>query len=199
MNFVRITCALSLGVACFVLSAHAADSPAGSPSELPPVPETRLFRGDDQVVRPPVATRPVTGAPNAFKFEEAPISDVAHLVLRDILKVDYVLHQPLLGSVTMSTSGSVPADQAIHLLETALQANGLLLARDARGVYHVGKPESLRAVVSLPRQASAAGPLAPGYGPLIISPRFVGASELANILRPILPADAVMRDRKSVV
>ncbi len=193
MNFVRITCAVSLGVAGFVLPAHAADAPATSPSALPPVPEAKLFRGDDQVMRPPAATKPVTGAANAFKFEEAPISDVAHLVLRDILKVDYVLHQPLLGSVTMSTSGAVPADQAIHLLETALQANGLLLARDARGVYHVGKPESLRAVVSLPRQANANGPLAPGYGPLIISPRFVGATELANILRPILPADAVMR------
>jgi len=193
MNFVRITCAVSLGVAGFVLPVHAADAPATSPSALPPVPEAKLFRGDDQVMRAPAATKPVTGAANAFKFEEAPISDVAHLVLRDIMKVDYVLHQPLLGSVTMSTAGSVSADQAIHLLETALQANGLLLARDARGVYHVGKPESLRAVVSLPRQASASGPLAPGYGPLIISPRFVGASELANILRPILPADAVMR------
>lgn len=193
MNFVRITCAVSLGVAGFVLPAHAADAPPVSPSTLPPVPEAKLFRGDDQVMRAPAPTKPVTGAANSFKFEEAPISDVAHLVLRDILKVDYVLHQPLLGSVTMSTSGSVPADQAIHLLETALQANGLLLARDARGVYHVGKPESLRAVVSLPRQANASGPLAPGYGPLIISPRFVGASELANILRPILPADAVMR------
>jgi general secretion pathway protein D len=193
MNFVRITCAVSLGVAGFVLTAHAADAPPVSPSALPPVPEAKLFRGDDQVMRAPAPTKPVTGAANSFKFEEAPISDVAHLVLRDIMKVDYVLHQPLLGSVTMSTSGSVPADQAVHLLETALQANGLLLARDARGVYHVGKPESLRAVVSLPRQANASGPLAPGYGPLIISPRFVGASELANILRPILPADAVMR------
>lgn len=193
MNFVRITCAVSLGVVGFVLPVHAADAPATPMSDLPAVPEAKLFRGDDQVVRAPVPAKPVTGAANSFKFEEAPISDVAHLVLRDILKVDYVLHQPLLGSVTMSTAASVPADQAIHLLETALQANGLLLARDARGVYHVGKPESLRAVVSLPRQASASGPLAPGYGPLIISPRFVGANELANILRPILPADAVMR------
>jgi len=193
MNFVRITCAVSLGVVGFVLPVHAADAPATPLSDLPAVPEAKLFRGDDQVVRAPVPAKPVTGAANSFKFEEAPISDVAHLVLRDILKVDYVLHQPLLGSVTMSTAASVPADQAIHLLETALQANGLLLARDARGVYHVGKPESLRAVVSLPRQASASGPLAPGYGPLIISPRFVGANELANILRPILPADAVMR------
>lgn len=202
MNFVRITCAVSLGLVGLVPPVHAADAPApatatpsapATASALPPVPEAKLFRGDDQVLRAPAPTKPVTGAANSFKFEEAPISDVAHLVLRDILKVDYVLHQPLQGSVTMSTSGSVPADQAIHLLETALQANGLLLARDARGVYHVGKAESLRAVVSLPRQASASGPLAPGYGPLIISPRFVGAGELANILRPILPAEALMR------
>lgn len=202
MNFVRITCAVSLGLVGLVPPVHAADAPApatatpsapATASALPPVPEAKLFRGDDQVLRAPAPTKPVTGAANSFKFEEAPISDVAHLVLRDILKVDYVLHQPLQGSVTMSTSGSVPADQAIHLLETALQANGLLLARDARGVYHVGKAESLRAVVSLPRQASASGPLAPGYGPLIISPRFVGAGELANILRPILPPEALMR------
>lgn len=197
MNIARTTCAVSLGIAGVMLLAHASDmppaAPAASPSTSLPAPEAKLFRGDDQVMRAPAPSQPVTGGANSFKFEEAPISDVAHLVLRDILKVDYVLHQPLLGSVTMSTAGRVSADQAIHLLETALQANGLLLARDARGTYHVGKPESLRAVVSLPRQAGASGPLAPGYGPLIISPRFVGAGELANILRPILPADALMR------
>jgi general secretion pathway protein D len=182
-----------LAICAAWLPAHAQTSAPASPADLAlPAAEVRLFRGDDQVIRPAAPARPVTGAANSFKFEEAPISDVAHLVLRDILKVDYVLHQPLLGSVTMSTSGSVPADQALHLLETALQANGLLLARDARGVYHVGKAESLKAIVPLPRQASA-GPLPPGNGPIIISPKFVGANELATLLRPILPAEAIMR------
>ena len=34
---------------------------------------------------------------NAFKFEDAPVGEVVHVMLRDLLKVDYVIHPPLNG------------------------------------------------------------------------------------------------------
>ena len=78
---------------------------------------------------PPART---DGPASTFKFEEAPITEVVHVMLGEILKADYVLHQPVTGNVTLATRSDVSADQAVFLLETALQANGIVMARDAR-------------------------------------------------------------------
>ena len=159
-----------------------------APQESKPV----LVRGTDRVIAPAAATPAIEGADSAFKFEETPITDVAHVILGQILKVDYVLHQPITGTVTLATKGSVSADQAVALLEGALQANGLLMARDPRGVYHVGKPESLKGVVAAPRQVGT-GPLPPGYGTVIVPLENIGAAEMASILKPMLPPEALVR------
>ena len=71
-------------------------------------------------------------------------------------------------------------------------ANGLVMARDSRGTYHVGRPEALRGIVSAPRQVGS-GPLAPGYGAVIIPLQYIGAAEMATILRPMLPPEALVR------
>ena len=80
-----------------------------SPRATAPEPSTpnqpRLLRGNDKVIATPPPSPPLTGSSNAFRFEEAPILDVVHVVLRDILKVDYVIHPPVSGSVTLATKG----------------------------------------------------------------------------------------------
>ncbi len=158
-----------------------------------PVSKSVAVRGTDRVIAPPAATPGLEGPESAFKFEETPIADVAHLILGQILKVDYVLHKPLTGTVTLSTKASVSADQAVALLEGALQANGLLMARDSRGVYHVGRAEALKGIVSTPRQAGGGGPLPPGYGTVIVPLENIGAAEMATILRPMIAPEALVR------
>jgi general secretion pathway protein D len=157
-----------------------------------PLGQPRIIRGTDRVIASPPAAVPLTGAPNTFRFEEAPITDVVHIVLRDILRVDYMIHPPLTGSVTMATKGVVTPDDAAYLLEGALLANGLVMAQDSRGIYHVGRPEALRGIVSVPRQAGN-GPLQPGYGAVIVPLQYIGAAEMATILRPLLPPESLVR------
>ena len=102
-----------------------------SPTTTAPEPspnQPRLLRGNDRVIASPPPSPPLTGSSNAFRFEEAPILDVVHVVLRDILKVDYVIHPPISGTVTLATKGEVSADEAAYLLEGALLANGLVMA-----------------------------------------------------------------------
>lgn len=165
--------------------------PQQAPTSADPAP--RIIRGNDRIIGAPKVQPTPDGAANAFRFEDAPVLDVAHIILRQVLNVDYIVHPPVVGSVTMSTRGAVPADQALALLETALQANGLVLARDARGVFHVGRPESLKGVVAVPRVPTAAAALAPGHGVVVVPLQYVGAAEMAAILRPVLPADALNR------
>lgn len=159
---------------------------------MPAAPKVQIIRGNDRVFAPPRILPPLEGQPNSFRFEDAPLVDVVHVVLRDILKVDYVIHSPLPGNVTLATRGEVPADQAAYLLESALQANGAVMARDARGVYHVGRPESLQGVVAAPRLAGS-GVLAPGTGTVIVPLQYIGAPEMATILRPLMPPNALVR------
>ncbi|OYD50296.1 type II secretion system secretin GspD [Acidovorax kalamii] len=153
----------------------------------------RIFRGNDQVV---ATARPATvpaGGPLTFSFEDAPVADVVRTVLGDIMGVPYVMHPPIAGTVTLASRSAIPPDQAVFLLESALQANGLALARDARGTYHVGRADMLRNLGSDVRQASPRVPLSPGFGAIVIPLNYIGAGEMAAILRPMVPGDAIVR------
>jgi general secretion pathway protein D len=166
--------------------------PAEGAGATMPSAEPLMVRGSGVVIAPPKNTPALKGAGSAFRFEDAPIADVIRVVLSDIMKVDYVLHPPIAGTVTMATRAEVPPDQAVMLLEGALQANGLLMAMDTRGVYHVGRPDALRGIVAAPRQAVGA-PLPPGYGTVVVPLQYIGAGEMATILRPLMPAEALVR------
>lgn len=154
--------------------------------------EPRIMRGNDRVIAPAKTAPPLTGAPVSFNFEEAPIAEVVRTILGDLLKVDYVLYPPINGAVTLATRTPVTPDKALFLLESALAVNGLALVGDTRGTYHVGRADALRNVSSGIRQA---GPLAmpPGTGPIIVPLQFIGATEMAAILRPMMPPESLVR------
>jgi len=159
----------------------------------PAVEQARIIRGNDQVLAPISNKGQITGTASGLKFEEAPLADVVSLVLREIAKVDYVIHPPITGTVTLATQGEVSSDQAVLLLEAALQANGLLMARDTRGVYHIGRPDALKGIVPALRQAGGTGPLPPGYGAIVVPLKYIGAAEMASILRPMATPEAIVR------
>ena len=153
-----------------------------------------VIHGNDRLYsaqRPP--DNPPAQAISRLQFENAPVGEVVNVMLRDLLKVDYVIHPPLNGAITLTTRQTIDADRALLLLETALQANGIVMARDSRGTYHVGTPDALRGIVSAPVMAEPGKPLPPGYGAVIIPLQYLGAGEMANIMRPLISADAILR------
>lgn len=167
-----------------------------APAALPAASEAfapRIIRGNDQVVAPAKPASPVPGSAAGLKFEEAPLGDVVHVILREMAKVNYLIHPPIAGAVTLSTQGNLTADDAVFLLENALLANGYVMAQDARGTYHVGKPEVVRNVVPGVRQAIKGAALAPGHGTIIIPLKYIGATEMAAILKPMAPGEAILR------
>lgn len=182
------------GLLCWAIALVAPAAAWAQAAPEPPVAaEPRFIIGNDAVLAAPQPVAPLQGSPISFKFEEAPVAEFATIVLKDVLRADYVLHQPIAGAVTLSTNGDVSADQAMMLLEAALQANGLVIARDTRGTYHVGKPEALRGIVPALRQAVSGSPLQPGTGAIVVRLQHIGAAEMATILRPMLGADSLVR------
>lgn len=167
-------------------------APAAAPQPAANPGAGRIIRGNDTVVAPQSVFAAPEGASTNFRFEDAPIREVAQAILGDLLKLDYVIHPPVDGRITLVTQAGITPDGAIYLLESALQASGAVLARDARGTYHIGKPDVIKAIVPAARVAGN-GPIAPGQGVIVIPLRYIGASEMATILRPMVSQDAIIR------
>lgn len=166
----------------------------GEDDDAPPEPKIRIYEGTGVTLNPPKRVVAVAGEAGEFNFEEAPISEVIHVMMGEILKADYVLHQPINGTLTLSTRNAISKDTALSLLETALLANGLLMAQDSRGFYHIGTAESLRGVVPAPRMAGAGyGPIPPGYGIILMPLEYIGAAEMAEILKPVMNDNSLLR------
>ena len=187
---------LFVWIASMAVVAHAQfmePTPVPAPPSPPSVEQPRIMRGNDRILAPANNKGQITGTAAGLKFEEAPLAEVVSLILREIAKVDYVIHPPINGTVTLATQGEISADQAVLLLEAALQANGLQMARDTRGVYHIGRAEAIKGIVPALRQVGGAGPLPPGYGAIVVPLKFIGAGEMASILRPMAPPEALVR------
>jgi len=151
-----------------------------------------LIKGNDQVVKLP-PSRTLVSADEAgvgLRFEQAPVTEVIHTVFGNILKLDYAIVPPLTGDITLHTQGPVPKDQLLSLIEALLQNNGVVVVPDAHGRYRIGRADVLKSAVPIPRRADTN---MPGYGSVIIPLQNIGAAEMADILRPVAPAEAFLR------
>ena len=93
-----------------------------------------MFPGTDVVVKMPPARKPIklNGDAVSLNFEEAPLSEVVHSVLGDILELDYVVEHLVQGAVTLRTRSPIPRDQLLPILESLLHNNGMISARPQR-------------------------------------------------------------------
>ena len=179
------------------IAGRAADRvPAPEPEPEPEqqqVKEPLILRGDDQLFKPP---RPLpqgvrSGDPVTLDFEQAPVTEVVHAVLGDILQLPYVINQPVAGSLTIHTIQPLSREQLLPVFEALLQANGLALAVGEGGVYHVGRPETLRGIA--PNLGNLGGALPPGQNLVIVPLQFIGAQAMADILAPVADQNAIVR------
>lgn len=151
-----------------------------------------LIRGSDQMtkevsVRASVA---VSGKDVSLRFEQAPATEVVHAILGDLLKVPYTIQQPISGTITLHTQKPMPREQLLSVLESVLRANGLVMMSDSAGVIHVGKPDSFKdSVPPLGKMTS----LQIGQGLVVVPLKYMGASEMADILKPVARPESIVR------
>lgn len=151
-----------------------------------------VLPGDNKVINGSKQYVPDQTTGSSFSFEDAPIADVVRTIVGDVMKANFVLHPPIQGAVTLNTRQAVSSDDALYMLDTILFANGLVMAKDARGTFHIGRQDVVRNV-GVPVRQTVGKILAPGYGTIIIQPKFIGAAEVAAILKPLVPVDAIVR------
>lgn len=160
--------------------------------DLIPQVEPILIPGSDIMIATPSARGAISGKGEkvSLRFEKAPIEEVVHAVLGDLLGLDYAIMSPLTGEITVYTQRPVARDQVLDLLESLLQANGFGIAQDAAGRYRVGKADLVSGTIPPPSRPAA---LPAGSGSVIVPLQYISAVEMADILRPVASDAAIVR------
>lgn len=161
---------------------------AGQRDRVEPV----LYRGSDRQFKPPKKVEPVklVGDAVTLNFEEAPLGEVLHAVMGDILGLDYIVDHPVQGKITLRTRTPVPRDQLLQVLESLLKANNVLMVRDKQGRYIVtGSQQAFR----LSPEIAAAGASGPGFSTVIVPLQYISAGNMAEILKPVADESAFVR------
>ena len=168
--------------------AGAATSPFGSPGGA------RVYPGNDQLVKPGVGPRPdpvlAQGDRVSLNFENVTVSSLAAALLGDLLKVSYTIDAGADTTVSLRTRKALPRKQVLDVLDTVLLPHDLAIVRDAAGVYHVTKRSATagsRPLVSASRMKDLAG-----AGTVIVPLEHIGAGEMAKILGPLAPREAIV-------
>lgn len=156
------------------------------------VREPVIFRGNDRLLKEPATREAIKlyGEAVAINFERAPLSDVVHAILGDILELDYIIEQPISGEVSFRTRTPVPQDQLLQILESLLQSNNAVMVRDKHDRLFVsGSGRVTQMLPGLSNRDSRGA----GYSTTVIPLQYISAGVMADILRPLAPENAFVR------
>ncbi len=151
-----------------------------------------IFPGTDVGVQMPPAREPIKlyGDAVSLNFEEAPLSEVVHSVLGDILELDYIVEHPVQGAVTLRTRSPIPRDQLLPILESLLHNNGALMVRGPNNRLFISGAQKAGRMAPSFQNAKGAGT---GFSNVIVPLQYIGAPEMAEILKPVATKTAFVR------
>jgi general secretion pathway protein D len=160
--------------------------------ESVPAASADIYTGTDETILMPKSAPFVEleGEGVTLNFEATPLVDVVHGVLGDILKQEYILQGELSGVVTLRTQAPVKRQELLVILESMLTSHGANLVKRADGRYLVTASKSFKAVN--PSFKPSAN-LQPGYSNVIVPLRYIGAAQMAEILKPVADSSAFVR------
>ena len=155
---------------------------------------SRLFPGNDQLFKrdigPQVDPVLATGDKVALNFENATVGNLAAALLGDLLKLNYTIDAGGDAVVSLHTRQPLLRSQVLDVLDAVLLPHDLAIVRDNAGVYHVTKRTvtiGARPVVGAARFKDLAG-----AGTVIVPLNYIAAAEMAKILAPIAPREAIV-------
>lgn len=162
--------------------------------EKAPLTNTRLFPGNDQLFKrsigPQVDPVLATGDKVSLNFENATVGNLAAALLGDLLKLNYTIDAGGDAVVSLHTRQPLLRSQVLDVLDAVLLPHDLAIVRDNAGVYHVTKRTvtvGARPVVGSERFKDLAG-----AGTVIVPLNYIAAAEMAKILAPIAPREAIV-------
>lgn len=156
--------------------------------------ESRVFPGNDQLFKRDLGPRvdPVlsTGDKVSLNFENVTVANLATALLGDLLKLNYTIDAGGETVVSLHTRQPLLRSQVLDVLDAVLLPHDLAIVRDNAGVYHVTKRTvtvGARPVVGSSRFKDLSG-----AGTVIVPLNYIAAAEMAKILGPIAPREAIV-------
>ena len=135
-----------------------------------------------------------TGRGNyVVKLAAVPVADAVQQVLGDTLGLSYVIEGEVAGTISVDTSRPVDQRTLLEMLSGALAGNGAALINEG-GFYRVTTAEA--ALTSTSRTVGYGAKLSDlkvGPGVQVVPLRYISATEMEKILKPIAPEGAIAR------
>ncbi|WP_416401524.1 type II secretion system secretin GspD [Alicycliphilus denitrificans] len=156
--------------------------------------KTKLYPGNDQLFKrdlaPPKDPVLARGDRVSLNFENVSVAGLAQALLGDLLKLNYTVDAGGDTVVSLRTSQPLLRSQVLDVLDTVLLPHDLAIVRDNVGVYHVTK----RAVTVGARPVVGASKFKDlaGSGTVIVPLNYIAAAEMAKILAPLAPREAIV-------
>ncbi|MCW8164485.1 type II secretion system protein GspD [Verminephrobacter aporrectodeae subsp. tuberculatae] len=171
-----------------------ADLQDQDPQRSAPVTGSLLFPGTDQLFKHDIAPRvnPVlsTGAKVSLNFENVTVASLASALLGDLLRLNYTIDAGGDTVVSLHTRQPLPRNQVLDVLDAVLLPHDLAIVRDSADMYHVTRRAvtiGARPVVGAARFRDLSG-----AGTVIVPLNHVAAVEMAKILGPLAPREAIV-------
>jgi general secretion pathway protein D len=126
----------------------------------------------------------------SLNFENVTVSNLAVALLGDLLKLNYTIDAGGDTVVSLHTRQPLQRSQVLDVLDAVLLPHDLAIVRDNAGVYHVTKRTvtlGARPVVGSSKFKDLAG-----AGTVIVPLNHIAAAEMAKILAPIAPREAIV-------
>ena len=157
---------------------------AGEPNHNPPDRRRNTVYDGSNVTelegaRPASATNGGGGGGGYdLNFENTPVSNVAKVILGDILGVGYTIDPRVQGTISLASGRPVPRSDLLFVLESALRMTSVVLMRDAVGYRIVPLGEAIGSGNVDRNPANAE----PGYGISVVPLQHVSAATLIKLL-----------------
>jgi general secretion pathway protein D len=175
-----------------------ANEDTGGSATRAPGPDADVIEPDrqDKVVKGTGVFVQATGngPPNGYadgdgvtlNFENASLPEFLRVVFESILKENYLIDPSVSGSVTLHTTRPVTANTVLPIVEAVLEQNGAALIRD-EGIFKVLPMADAASASGSPAVGRYPSSRRKGYGMQVVPLQHVSASELEEILGPLVP------------
>lgn len=176
------------------IPSSAGQSIAGDLAQKDAETRSKTYFGSDQVARP-LTNSGITQGGNGYElnFNEADLSELVRVVLKETLAIPYSFDQRVQGRVTLSTGGPVPKADLLKVLESALATNHAVLLPDGHGYRIVPESEGKQEFLASFDYAKERLEIGSGYGVAIVPLQYVATDTMLRILEPLTSKDQSLR------
>ncbi len=135
-----------------------------------------------------------------LNLQDAEITEVAKVVLGDILGVNFTIDPAVRGTVTIASARPLEEGDLLGLLETVLRMQGAALV-DLDGGYAVVPVEAAIGRSEVVPLGGEPPVLRPGFGVAVIPLRFISVGTAANLVQPLLrrPEDLRLDEGRNIL